>query len=349
MASKRSLKAGEGPSRFKRPTKKQRRLDAYHSESDDDAGQAPEFQAVNLEDSGGGGLDDEVEGDASDGDAGEGPYSGDEGDQNVLQSKHASRKHGSQRPDAQAEAHDSRDDSGAESDAGSDTDTDSDASSGSQGNPNLKARSKRNDPAAFATSLARILGTKLSTARRADPVLAGSAAAHAAARTIAESALDAKARKQLRETKRAATEKGRIRNVLAPISIPAAAVAGAAPASASASASASGSTVPGAQGTMASTKGGVAAGVVGGEISTAQLLETERRLRKVAQRGVVKLFNAVRAAQVKAAEAERAARAEGVVGQGAREERVAEMSRKGFLDLIAQGGGKMKKGALEEA
>jgi hypothetical protein len=83
--------------------------------------------------------------------------------------------------------------------------------------------------------------------------------------------------------------------------------------------------------------------------TTGQILATERRLRKVAQRGVVKLFNAVRAAQVKAGEAERAARNEGVVGVKRREEKVTEMSRKGFLDLIASGGGKLKKGALEEA
>jgi hypothetical protein len=83
--------------------------------------------------------------------------------------------------------------------------------------------------------------------------------------------------------------------------------------------------------------------------TTAEIMDTERRLRKVAQRGVVKLFNAVRAAQVKASEAERLARNEGVVGVKRREEKVTEMSRKGFLDLIASGGGKLKKGALEEA
>jgi len=80
-----------------------------------------------------------------------------------------------------------------------------------------------------------------------------------------------------------------------------------------------------------------------------ELLEAERLLRKVAQRGVVKLFNAVRAAQVKAAEAERATRNEGMVGMGRREEKVTDMSRKGFLDLIASGGAGLKKGGLEEA
>jgi len=79
-----------------------------------------------------------------------------------------------------------------------------------------------------------------------------------------------------------------------------------------------------------------------------QVMEEEKRLRKTAQRGVVKLFNAVRAAQVKGEEASREARAKGLVGQGRREERVNEMSKKGFLDLIAGGGG-LKSGPIEEA
>ncbi|KAH7368641.1 ribosomal RNA-processing protein [Plectosphaerella cucumerina] len=83
----------------------------------------------------------------------------------------------------------------------------------------------------------------------------------------------------------------------------------------------------------------------GGEGNTAM----EMRLRKVAQRGVVRLFNAVRASQVKAAEAERAAKKEGIIGHTTKEAKVNEMSKKGFLDLIASGGGGLKKGALEES
>ncbi|KAI9765317.1 MAG: hypothetical protein M1840_007516 [Geoglossum simile] len=66
-------------------------------------------------------------------------------------------------------------------------------------------------------------------------------------------------------------------------------------------------------------------------------VELEKRLRKTAQRGVVKLFNAVRAAQVKGEEAAREARKAGVVGEGRRKERVNGMSKKGFLELIAGG------------
>ncbi|CUS07486.1 unnamed protein product [Tuber aestivum] len=67
-------------------------------------------------------------------------------------------------------------------------------------------------------------------------------------------------------------------------------------------------------------------------------LELEKRLRKTAQRGVIKLFNAVRAAQVKGEEGSRAVKREGVVGIVKREEKVTEMSKQGFLSLIQSGG-----------
>lgn len=56
-----------------------------------------------------------------------------------------------------------------------------------------------------------------------------------------------------------------------------------------------------------------------------RVLERERALRKVAQRGAVKLFNAVRAAQIKAEEAGREVNASGVVGKN-------KIERKGMLD-----------------
>ena len=80
--------------------------------------------------------------------------------------------------------------------------------------------------------------------------------------------------------------------------------------------------------------------------STGEVAEEEKRLRKIAQRGVVKLFNAVRAAQVKGEEAAREARNKGAVGISNREEKVNEMSKQGFLDLI-NGHGKTK--TVEEA
>jgi Rrp15p len=77
-----------------------------------------------------------------------------------------------------------------------------------------------------------------------------------------------------------------------------------------------------------------------------EVAEEEKRLRKIAQRGVVKLFNAVRAAQVKGEEAAREARKKGTVGYANREEKINEMSKQGFLDLI-NGSGKNKP--IEEA
>lgn len=72
----------------------------------------------------------------------------------------------------------------------------------------------------------------------------------------------------------------------------------------------------------------------------ARTIERERTLRKTAQRGVVKLFNAIRAAQVSAGDGN-ASGAGIVVRQGAgvkkREEKAKELSKSSFLDLIKGG------------
>ena len=67
---------------------------------------------------------------------------------------------------------------------------------------------------------------------------------------------------------------------------------------------------------------------------TGEVAEDEKRLRKIAQRGVIKLFNAVRAAQVRAEEAAREERKKRTVGMANREAKATEMSKQGFLDLI---------------
>ncbi|KAH0293844.1 Rrp15p-domain-containing protein, partial [Aureobasidium sp. EXF-3399] len=164
-----------------------------------------------------------------------------------------------------------------------------------------KKTRKRNDPTAFATSMSKILGTKLTTAKRQDPVLSRSAAATAASKELADQKLEMKAKRKMHAEKREALDKGRVKDVL---------------------------------------------GLNTPEVSTAEIQETERRLQKTAQRGVVKLFNAVRAAQVQGESARSEAKKEGVVGISQREERVSEMTKKGFLDLIATGG---KKPAAVEA
>ena len=186
---------------------------------------------------------------------------------------------------------------------GSDLDDDDemDLSDDEDGEGKQRKTRKRNDPTAFATSMSKILGTKLTTSKRQDPVLSRSAAATAASKELADQKLELKAKRKLHAEKREALEKGRVKDVL---------------------------------------------GLNTPEVSTSEIQDTERRLQKTAQRGVVKLFNAVRAAQVQGEQARSEAKREGVVGISQREERVSEMSKKGFLDLIATGG---KKPAAVEA
>lgn len=80
-------------------------------------------------------------------------------------------------------------------------------------------------------------------------------------------------------------------------------------------------------------------GVESGDVGA--VIDEEKRLRKTAQRGVVKLFNAVRGAQVRAEEARKGTKGT----RGRVEEKVAEMSKKGFLEMVAGGG---KGGEIEE-
>jgi len=165
---------------------------------------------------------------------------------------------------------------------------------GEQAGKDRKQR-KRNDPSAFANSMSKILSSKLSTLKRADPVLSRSVSAAIASRELTDSKLEAKARRKLHAEKQQALERGRVKDVL---------------------------------------------GLDTTDVSTAGIQEQEKRLKKTAQRGVVRLFNAVRAAQLQGQKAREDSRKEGVVGIAQREERVSEMSKKGFLDLIAQGGKK---------
>ncbi|KAI4092324.1 MAG: hypothetical protein LQ344_003569 [Seirophora lacunosa] len=178
----------------------------------------------------------------------------------------------------------------------------SDSSSKSGAKPQKKT-SKRNDPSSFAAAITSILASKLPNPKRADPVLARSSSALAANTAIRESALERRARQQLRAEKKALMEKGRIRDVLL--------------------------------GTT--TVAGMAEGEAE-EGQAAKIMEEEKRLKKTAQRGVLKLFNAVRMAQVRGEEARKEALGKGVVGAKRKEERVGEMSKKGFLELVASGG-----------
>jgi mitochondrial fusion and transport protein UGO1 len=81
-------------------------------------------------------------------------------------------------------------------------------------------------------------------------------------------------------------------------------------------------------------------GLNSADVSTEKIMEREKQYKKIAQRGVVRMFNAIRTAQVVGEKAAKEAQASGIVGIDQRRERVNEMSKKGFLDLIASGGKK---------
>jgi hypothetical protein len=280
LSKKRKVEEGI-KGKVSRPVKKFKKQTDYKS-SEDEA--ETEFQAVSLQDSDKDGLDrtDLVGSDGSDAD-----------DEPAL--------------DEAGLEEEVTDASNSDSESGSEDEDDENE------NPNLIRKRKRNDSEAFATSMSKILGSKLSTSKRSDPVLSRSANALQASKEIMDLALEKKAKQKLRAEKREALDKGRVKDVL---------------------------------GTSTALD---AANERGDGQTVQETMELEKKLRKTAQRGVVKLFNAVRAAQIKGEEAARESRTSGLVGQGRREEKVNEMSKKGFLDLIAGGGGGLKSGTIEEA
>ncbi|KAI0593033.1 Rrp15p-domain-containing protein [Biscogniauxia sp. FL1348] len=307
-------------SKLSRPGKKQKKSQEYHSDSSEpepepESSNPNEFQPVNLLESDNEDLDNvavddlsSVSGADSDSDS----DSGSDSDAARSRLKSAARRDSHKESKVtrrhDGSSHDEEDEEG-DFDDEEDEDEDEDEEGAEADTATFRSKklskSKRNDPSAFSTSMSKILSSKLSTSRRADPVLSRSAEAHKAAQEAVDSALESKARRYLREQKRLALEKGRVKDVLT--------------------------------------------GAPDDGVSTAEVVQAEKRLRKVAHRGVVVLFRAVREAQERAAEAERDARKDGVFGVARREEKVHEMSRQGFLELIAGGGGKLKKGPLEEA
>jgi hypothetical protein len=278
-------KVEDGMKGKSRPTKKfKKQTDYYESSSEDEApAEAQDFQAVNLQDS----------------------------DEEGLDTTDLAAAEESEEDDEAAIVEELEEEVTDESNSDSDSKSGSDDEEENE-NPNLIKKRKRNDPEAFATSMSKILGSKLATSKRNDPVLSRSVNAIQASKEITDLALEKKAKHKLRSDKREALDKGRVKDVLG-----------------------------------ASTAFDAASGKLDGP-TVQETMELEKRLRKTAQRGVVKLFNAVRAAQIKGEEAAREVRNKGIVGTGRREERVNEMSKKVFLDLIAGGGG-LKAGTIEEA
>ncbi|QDS68815.1 hypothetical protein FKW77_006254 [Venturia effusa] len=256
------------PRRPKKKIRKSKKQLEYHSSSSEGENDEPtDFKAINLQDS-----DDELAINTA-----KNTFIGADSDN---EEDH----------DAESDAEEKA--SVEDSDAtGASSDAESDASGTTSINGTKKK--KRNDPEVFATSMSKILGTKLTTTKRLDPVLSRSAAATSISKEVSESRLEAKARQKLRLEKKQKLDKGRIKDVL---------------------------------------------GLGDEETSTQGIIEAEKKLKKTAQRGVIKLFNAVREAQKRGEDAKREALKEGVVGMDRREEKVSEMSKKGFMELIASGG-----------
>lgn len=286
--SSRKRKIEDMKGRPKKLVKKFKKQTDYDSGSGDDSEPEQDFKAVNLQDS----DSDEVDTAVDALEAAQSDEEEEEDDEPALDGVGSE----SEVTDASGEDSESAEESDAES------------------NPNFIKKRKRNDSDAFATSMAKILGSKLSTSKRSDPVLSRSATAIQASKEITDIALEKKAKNKLRDEKRTALDKGRVKDVL---------------------------------GASTAFDAAHADGVE--TTTTAETMELERRLRKTAQRGVVKLFNAVRAAQIKGEEAAKEARQKGVIGFGSREQKVNEMSKQGFLDLIAGGGAGVKTGGVEEA
>lgn len=193
----------------------------------------------------------------------------------------------------------------------------SDASSSTHSQKSsAKRKRKRNDPDIFATSMSKILGSKLTSSKRNDPLLARSAQAQYISKQATDAKLELQARRKIRADRKEALKKGRIVDVL---------------------------------GTNIDSENLKISDQEMTCTSTQEVVEKERKLKKIAQRGVIKLFNAVRAAQIKGEEAAREAKAKGIVGQQSKEEKINEMSKKGFLDLISKGGENAKSRPIKNA
>ncbi len=173
----------------------------------------------------------------------------------------------------------------------------SDAELGSDGEPhpsnNKREPLKADNPNAFASSMAGILGYKLTKTQRANPILARSADAKEADETIQDMKLEKKAKAEMKREK--LKKEGKDSQV-------------------------AGDPVRDADGSLE----------VQGIFANQQ---REKELRKMAEKGVVKMFNAFNSVREKAAEAQR------LVGSRAKkEERATEMSKEGWLEYVGQGG-----------
>ena len=172
-------------------------------------------------------------------------------------------------------------------------------------NQRKKEISKADNPSAFASSIANILDYKLTKTQRANPILARSADAKEADETLLDRKLEKKAKAELKKEKS--------KNV--------------------------GDVNAGLRGSIEKGTGRMSGdeSLEGREIVANQ--QREKELRKMAQKGVVKMFNAFASVRAKAMEAQ------SLGGSRAKkEERLTEMSKEGWLEYVGQGG----KGKVED-
>ena len=203
------------------------------------------------------------------------------------------------------------DESGPGSGSSSDSSIESasDATGDSDGEPHPDKKKKKetlkaDNPSAFASSMAGILGYKLTRTQRANPILARSADAKEADETLLDMKLEKKAKAEMRKEK---VKKGGDPN--------------------NKSKEVHGD---GAQDLVRNVLG------IDDPLEPQQVFayqQHEKELRKMAQKGVVKMFNAFTSVR------ERAMEAQGLGGSRAKkEEKATEMSKEGWLEYVSQGG-----------
>lgn len=202
-------------------------------------------------------------------------------------------------------ASDSESDTNSESSMDSASEAVLDSDDESHSDQKRKETIKADDPNAFASSMSAILGSNLTRTQRADPILARSADAKEAEEALLDRKLEKKARAEMKREK---VDKGGWEPDMM-------------------------------FGNIHGEGGGELVGPTDEAGPRSAYQQREKELRKMAQKGVVKMFNAFAHVREKAVEAQ------GMVGSRAKkEEKATEMSKEGWLEYVGLGG----KGKIEE-
>lgn len=154
---------------------------------------------------------------------------------------------------------------------------------------------KADDPSAFSSSISAILGYKLTRTQRANPILARSADAKAADEALLDLKLEKKARAEVKREKLEKESQG------------------------------------GGAGNLVVPTFGIDDHVEMESIVAYQ--KRERELRKLAEKGVIKMFNAFTHVREKAVEAQATGGS-----RAKKEEKATEMTKEGWLEYVGHGG-----------